>query len=132
MEKRGPGMRKVARAISNRFSIIVISLFFIASLSSRSWSDAIENQSYQSSIASCASDPDTGDVLTFSIVSGPSWLTLAPNGALSGTPQPTDQGLNQFVVHVDDGHGGYAEATMDITVRMTAAPASAVVAWDKY
>ncbi len=76
---------------------------------------AIEGSSYGSSIADNASDPD-GDPLTFSKVSGPSWLNVAPNGSLSGTPGAGDVGLNSWTVQVDDGRGGSATATLEINV----------------
>ncbi len=76
---------------------------------------AIEGSSYNGSIAGNASDPD-GDALTFSRVSGPAWLIVAPNGTLSGTPGAGDVGLNSWTVQVDDGRGGSATATLEITV----------------
>src|SRR5262249_30827813 len=57
-------------------------------------------QSYSGSIAAMAADPNPGDTLSFSKVSGPGWLTLASNGALSGTPAKADIGTNTFVVAV--------------------------------
>ncbi|HNQ90078.1 MAG TPA: putative Ig domain-containing protein [Verrucomicrobiota bacterium] len=41
--------------------------------------------------------------LTFAKVSGPDWLTVAPDGQLSGTPSPTNVLNNVFVVSVSDG-----------------------------
>ncbi|VGO19245.1 Choline-sulfatase [Pontiella sulfatireligans] len=56
-----------------------------------------------STLASHASDGDL-DAMTFSIVSGPSWLTVAPStGALAGTPLATDLGSNSWKVSVSDG-----------------------------
>jgi PKD repeat protein len=71
---------------------------------------------YSSTLAGHATDPNTGDVLTFSLVSGPLWLTVAGNGALTGTPQAGDIGLNSFTVKVDDGKGGTDQAVLQITV----------------
>ena len=51
-----------------------------------------------------ASDPN-GQPLTFSKISGPSWLGIAPNGTLSGTPQLADLGLNRWTVQVSSSGG---------------------------
>jgi len=78
-----------------------------------------ENQPYTSfSIAGYASDPDTpyGDTITFSKVSGPSWLTVGSDGTLSGTPVASDVGTNTFTVRVTDAAGAHADATLAIAV----------------
>jgi hypothetical protein len=59
--------------------------------------------------------------LTFSKVSGPAWLSVASNGALSGTPGSGDVGANQFTVRVEDGRGGSDQAIMNITVNAASA-----------
>ena len=78
-------------------------------------SDATEGTAYSGSISGDASDPDS-DPLTFSKVTGPTWLNVAANGALSGTPGSTDVGNNSWTVKVEDGNGGDDTATMNITV----------------
>ena len=77
--------------------------------------DATENSAYSSSIADNASDADS-DPLTFSSISGPSWLTVAANGDLSGTPALTDVGINNWTVQVSDGNGGTDTTTLNISV----------------
>ena len=57
--------------------------------------DANQDTPYSGSIAGAASDPD-GDGLTFAKVGGPGWLTIAPNGALSGTPHQRRPGCEQL------------------------------------
>ncbi len=76
-------------------------------------SNATVGVSYSGTIANNASDAD-GDALTFSKVSGSSWLIVATNGVLSGTP--AIEGLNIFSVQVSDGNGGFDTATLNITV----------------
>jgi len=70
---------------------------------------------YSASLSSNAIAP-TGDVLTFAAVSGPAWLTVATNGALSGTPGFSDVGTNLFIVSLADTNGWSSTATMSITV----------------
>jgi hypothetical protein len=65
-------------------------------------SDASSDQPYQDSIAEDASDAN-GDRLIFSKISGPDWLNVAADGELSGTPDPSDIGINKSVVEVSDG-----------------------------
>jgi hypothetical protein len=70
---------------------------------------------YSATIATNASDPN-GDAITFSKVSGPTWLAVAGNGALSGTPANLDAGTNTFVVRATDPGGLYSNATLFIYV----------------
>ncbi len=82
-------------------------------------SDATQGQAYTGSIARYAFDVDSGDTRTFSKVAGPAWLTVASNGALSGTPGATNVGLaaNSFTVRVTDSNSAYANATLNINVQ---------------
>ena len=65
--------------------------------------DASENAPYTGqSLAGKAVDPDAGDSLTYSKVSGPEWLIVAPSGELTGTPPKGSAGLNTFVIRVAD------------------------------
>jgi hypothetical protein len=77
---------------------------------------AIEGKPYSGSLASDASDPDAGDLLTFSKQAGPTWLTISSAGLLSGTPANGDVGANVFTVKVQDQIGLYDTATMNIAV----------------
>ena len=79
---------------------------------------------YSATIADDASDPNFLDTLTFSTVpaSGPAWLTVAPDGTLSGTPGSTDVGLNSWTVEVSDGNGGSDQAALNITVLASNSP----------
>jgi len=78
-------------------------------------------QPYSGTIATNATDPNPGDTLTFGVASGPAWLSVAPNGTLSGTPLSANVGDNNFVVTVVDSFGLAGTAMMDITV-MAAPP----------
>jgi hypothetical protein len=78
--------------------------------------DAIAGGPYSNSLAGDAVDANPGDTLTFSKLSGPAWLTVAPDGTLGGIPSETaDLGINEFAVQVSDG--GYTDtATLYIEV----------------
>ena len=84
-------------------------------------------QAYSGSLAGNAGDVDS-DPLTFSKTSGPSWLSVASSGTLSGTPSSSHAGTNAFTVRVVDGRGGSDTATLQITVvaPQLAAPSSLV------
>ncbi len=70
---------------------------------------------FSGTIAANAADPE-GGALVFAKLSGPAWLNIAANGALSGTPANTDGGTNSFVVSATDPGGLSANATMTIDV----------------
>lgn len=78
--------------------------------------DALQGSAYEGTLICQAADFDADAMLTFSKVSGPDWLTVAPDGALSGTPAQGDVGANRFTVRVTDAWGAYDEATLDIRV----------------
>jgi len=79
-------------------------------------SPATEDAAYSASIAASASDIDAGDSLSYSKVSGPAWLSVAANGALTGTPENAHVGNNNFTVRVTDSGGLSDEAVLNITV----------------
>jgi hypothetical protein len=72
-------------------------------------------QSYAENISTNAVDPE-GQTLTFSKILGPAWLSVAANGAITGTPANSDAGLNTFIVRATDPGGAFANTTMYITV----------------
>ena len=74
------------------------------------------SQNYSGTIATNATDPNPTDTLTFAKVSGPAWLSVAANGALSGTPAISDVSTNTFVVSVKDTGGLSNTATLFIYV----------------
>ena len=72
-------------------------------------------QAYSANISTNASDPN-GDTISFSKISGPAWLNVAANGALSGTPLSPDVGTNSFTVNAKDPSNASANALMNIIV----------------
>lgn len=81
--------------------------------------NATAGQPYAGTIATNATDLD-GDALTFAMVNGPAWLTLASNGSLSGTPLSANAGLNSFLVSVADAGGLSNTAAMNLSVTAAA------------
>ncbi len=77
---------------------------------------ASPNQSYVDSIAGSATDPNPGTEPTFSKVGGPRWLTVEPDGRISGVPTEADAGSNRFTVRATDPTGLASEATLVILV----------------
>ena len=75
-----------------------------------------------------ASDGDSGDTLTFSILNTPSWATFnTTNGSLSGTPNNDDAGnvsttYSGIVISVTDTKATVDLATFAITVNDVTAP----------
>ena len=92
-------------------------------LANSNGSDGEETLAYSGSIAGSGTDPDAGDTQSYSKVSGPAWLNVATNGALSGTPVIGDAGSNIWTVRVTDGGGLTADATLTVNVIATIPPA---------
>ena len=80
--------------------------------------EATEDAQYLYSFGVHASDPD-GDSLYYSIISGPTWLSVSSKGDLSGTPVNDDVGLNSWIVQVEDERQGSDQATFQLTVLNT-------------
>ena len=89
-------------------------VFTVASFTA---ADASEGVAYiGQSLAGQATDADAGDTIIYSKFSGPTWLVVAADGALSGTPPSGSAALNSFVVRATDSSSATADATLQITV----------------
>lgn len=75
---------------------------------------ATQGVPYSGTLAGSATDP--GDTITYAKQSGPSWLSVAPDGALSGTPSLDDEGTHQFIIVATDSAGATAIAQLLITL----------------
>ena len=73
------------------------------------------------SLSGTAIDPD-GDKLTYSLSSGPEWLTVAADGSISGTPTADAEGVNNFMVRATDTEGAYSETSLEIEVESNGLP----------
>ena len=77
--------------------------------------DATEAYVYNSTMADNATDPGSRP-LTFSKIYGPTWLSVADNGALSGIPTDLDVGENTFAVRVTNDLDLIDVTTMTVNV----------------
>lgn len=77
--------------------------------------DAPQNQPYNNSILNKINYPEDPSV-SFSKISGSSWLTVDENGNIHGTP--TESGDYTFVIRVQDEYGDMDDATMNISVNL--------------
>lgn len=77
---------------------------------------ATEGEFYTNTVAGTASDPD-GGTITYSKVYGASWLSVAANGLLSGTPPGYVSGDQIFTVRAADTAGTAAYFILKIAVR---------------
>ncbi len=80
--------------------------------------NAKEDQSYSVDLNNYAKDPDN-DKLTYTLLDSVSWVTINPNGILSGTPGSKDVGVTKFNVRVSDNITGSAVAEIQIFVEHT-------------
>lgn len=77
---------------------------------------ASRGRDYAASVTELAEDIDAGDVLSFSKVSGPAWLTVGTDGTLSGVPGAGDVGENAFTLRVTDSENAHQDAALHIRV----------------
>lgn len=78
--------------------------------------NATEDVYYQSNLAELAEDPNSNDQLTFTKVSGPSWLSVSTAGLLSGTATNDEVGSHNLTVRVTDSDGLSDEANVLLSV----------------
>ncbi len=87
-------------------------------------SDGAYNTAYSASIAGYATDVD-GDTVRYELLDGPSWVSLASDGTLTGTPSSTgDIGMNRLKVLAYDGRGEVDKAEVEIYIAANGAVAS--------
>ncbi len=77
--------------------------------------EANTGAAYNANLSSLATD-EVNDVVTFSKVSGPAWLSVNADGTIAGTAGLGDAGLNTFTVRATDGSGAFADTTLNIFV----------------
>jgi hypothetical protein len=94
-------------------------------------SDALADQEYNDTIAGSATDAD-GDTLTYSKVSGDTWLLVAENGALSGKPNEGFIGTSTAIVKVSDGEAGGGSDTATLSIIVNEAPVSSALIDDGF
>src|SRR6185295_15501302 len=75
--------------------------------------DAFAQEPY---INTLAGDATGIGPLVFSKMDGPAWLSVAADGSLTGTPDATNGGINNFLVRVTDTNSSLHTATLLIIV----------------
>jgi hypothetical protein len=83
---------------------------------------------YNNTLTGRATDPESAS-LTYTATGAPAWLSVAANGALSGTPGPADTGVRTFQIRVTDPGGQTADATFSLRIQEAAAPALTLTGW---
>ncbi|MBW3516989.1 MULTISPECIES: Ig-like domain-containing protein [unclassified Shewanella] len=97
------------------FSITVTNSNDAPTITSTETTAAVQDAVYSYTFA--ATDVDVDDVLTFSAVTIPSWLSFnSVTGLLSGTPSNADVGSHAVTLRVTDTDGLTAEQSFSITV----------------
>ncbi|HHY85420.1 MAG TPA: hypothetical protein GYA07_07775 [Verrucomicrobia bacterium] len=71
---------------------------------------------YIASVAGEATDPDSPLPVAYSKGAGPTWLNVAPDGALTGTPGAANAGLNVFNIRATDAALGSTDAILNLQV----------------
>ena len=91
---------------------------------------AVQGNAYHSTLADDASDRD-GLSLSFALQSdGPTWLSVASDGTLSGTPGVEAVGLNSWTVEVRNELGRTNTAMLNITVILPDSNADNTYTWN--
>jgi hypothetical protein len=79
---------------------------------------AAEGSLFSLNLAGGAVDPEGGSV-SFRKISGPSWVSVTEDGAVSGVPSDSDVGINELSVGASDADDNITAAAMQITVANT-------------
>ncbi|WOH39418.1 putative Ig domain-containing protein [Thalassotalea fonticola] len=83
--------------------------------------DVLAEQNFSIQLIDYVTDHD-GDLLSFSLVSGPAWLSISAQGQLAGTPPESDVGLISIVISVTDDITPEASADINFTVYKNETP----------
>lgn len=100
---------QIARLLTNRAPQFTNRVFDLGT--------AIQGEPWTASLAGSAWDPDAGDSLVgFRKTAGPDWVQVGLDGRLTGTPGPSDAGLQFVTVRVTDqaGLSDYAVAMVQV------------------
>lgn len=76
----------------------------------------LEDDPFTLDVSSAFSDPDSGDVLTFSATGVPSWATFSAAGVITGTPANQNVGTRTVTVTATDSQGATTSTSFDLTV----------------
>ena len=87
---------------------------------------ATAGSAYLGSLSGSASDPNNNPLTFSKLPGGPSWLNIAADGTLSGTPSATDAGLNSWNVQVASSDGSDTAILLINVVALGPNPPSAL------
>jgi autotransporter-associated beta strand protein len=73
-----------------------------------------QGHAFNGTIAGSAADADSGDSVTYYKGTGASWLSVATNGTISGTPPSGTDGPQSFVVYAVDSVGASDYAVLTV------------------
>lgn len=91
-------------------------------------SAVVEGGSLNFNAAALASDPENG-LLTFSKISGPEWVSVSPEGVVSGTAPNGGAGFASVVVRVTDNAPSTADLTLNFRVQPASLPEPTLYGW---
>ena len=102
--------------MTDSFSIAVANTNDAPTITSTAVTSVNEDSAY--SYTTTASDVDSGDTVTLTCTTVPSWMSCT-DGALTGTPLEAHIGAHSVVITASDGNGGSATAPFTVTVANT-------------
>jgi RHS repeat-associated protein len=113
---------KTNGAVTQSFTITVIVGNVAPTIMSTPVTTATVGQAYSYDVE--ATDPDAGDTLVYSLTTAPIGMTIdATTGTISWTPTASQEGPQDVMVQVSDGHPG-GTATQNFTIQVAQAQAN--------
>ncbi len=83
---------------------------------------ATEDSAFSFNASTFFSDSNPGDVLTFTATGRPSWLSITPQGVLSGTPGDNDVATSNIMITATDSQGATTTQPVILVVNNTPDP----------
>ena len=87
------------------------------------WSlgDAVAGKAFATSLTQDIFDPDhDANDLSFSLLSGPEWLSIDSQSHLVGSPSSSDLGTHEVMLRVTDPDGAYSDTEFPVKIKVIA------------
>ena len=87
------------------------------------WSlgDAVAGKAFATSLTQDTFDPDhDANDLSFSLLSGPEWLSIDSQSHLVGSPSSRDLGTHEVMLRVSDPDGAYSDTEFPVEINVKA------------